>query len=52
MMRTLFLLALALLTACAPLPDAEVVMEAPAVAAPACGPGDNDGIGGTGCQLD
>lgn len=51
-MRALFLLALAVLTACAPLPEAEVVMEAPAAAAPACAPGEDDGIGGTGCQLD
>lgn len=51
-MRLILLLSFALVTACAPLPEAEVVMEPAAVAAPACSPGDNDGIGGTGCRVD
>jgi hypothetical protein len=47
----LLLLALVLLAACAPRPKLEAAPE-PAAAETDCTPGDDDGIGGTGCQVD
>ncbi|MCB6177754.1 hypothetical protein LHP98_06370 [Rhodobacter sp. Har01] len=58
MHRLAALLALALMTACAapqPLAESEVATEPAYAAAPdrgSCLPGDDDGIGGTGCPVD
>lgn len=58
-MRPIALAVLLLLAACSPLRKAEVaaepVVEEPAFEATspeACAPGDDDGIGGTGCRID
>jgi hypothetical protein len=59
-MRPTILLALLFLSACSPILREEsvpIVVEEEAVTveplyAPDCTPGDDDGIGGTGCQVD